>query len=241
MRHLLSAVQLIRLHATRLREPLVQVWLMAGMALVLVIIGHVHAVRQSGDWKNPDARSAARLLIAGASLQWSDDFAPAGGAARPRPAIALAPLPALGRSSGIHPGGGADLDWRGEMTAAASRPWKHLGKTQRQVIDQVRGLSTGLSVSLVWTGDPRGNAALYSFECRRLGLAGPGAFVIGNGSRSGNGSLEMAGPLLPSADAPVVVTLIGSPDTVTAPQKAALGELLNYLEARFGAVQCLAQ
>ncbi|RYD31196.1 MAG: hypothetical protein EOP86_18430, partial [Verrucomicrobiaceae bacterium] len=128
MRHLLSAVQLIRLHAIRLREPLVQVWLMAGMALVLVIIGHVHAVRQSGDWKNPDMRSAARLLTAGASLQWSDDFAPGGGTARPRPAIALSPVPTPGRSSGIRPGGGADLDWRGEMTAAASRPWKHLAK-----------------------------------------------------------------------------------------------------------------
>lgn len=238
MRPLLSSFRSFRLHASRLREPLVQVWLMTGMALILVIMGHVHAVRQSGDRKNPDTLSAVRLLTAGASFQWSDNFAPAA-AASARPAFSLAdaaksPTGQNLSSPSLSPG--ASLDWRAEMTAAASRPWNFLSKAHRQFIGTTERSADGLPVSLVWSGGHSGNAALNQLECRRLGKAEAGTFVIGNGTRSKDGSLETAGGL--PVEGSVVITLIGTPDTATEKQKASLGELLNYLEARFGTVQC---
>ncbi|MES2708746.1 MAG: hypothetical protein V4726_19275 [Verrucomicrobiota bacterium] len=234
MRNLLSATRLFRLHAARLREPLVQVWLMAGMALILVIMGHVRVVRQSGDWKNMGTQSAARLLMAGANLQWTDDFAPAA-AARSRPVIALT---VSGSRPDSTPPAPVDtlVDWRGQMAAAASRSWEYLEKAQRRMIDSTVRPATGVSVSLAWTGDPRGNASLHALECQRLGQSDASTFVIGNGSRSKDGGLEIPRPLQP--ESPVVVTLIGTPLSVTSGQKAALGELLNYLEARFGPVEC---
>lgn len=234
MRKLLLATHSFRLHAARLREPLVQVWLMTGMALILVIMGHVHAVRQSGDWKNLDTPSALRLLSAGPRVQWTDDFAPAG-TVRPRPAIDLGE-PSSSAGSSLSPDTAAAPDWRVEMASAASRPWTHLAKAQRQAMDQAARPASGQNLRLIWTGDPRGNAALHSLQCQRLGQADPSTFVIGNGSRSQDGGIEITGPL--ESPGPLVITLIGTPRSFTADQKAALGELLNYLEARFGPVVC---
>lgn len=239
MRPLLSSFRSFRLHASRLREPLVQVWLMTGMALVLVIMGHIHAVRQSGDRKNPDTLSAVRLLTAGASFQWSDNFAPAS-AVSARPAFSLVDspnAPAVKNLSLASPSSGASLDWRAEMTAAASRPWTFLSKGHRQFIGATERSADGLPVSLVWSGGHSGNAALNQLECRRLGKTEAATFVIGNGTRSKDGSLETSGTL--PAEGSVTITLIGTPDTATDKQKASLGELLNYLEARFGTIQCL--
>lgn len=244
MHPLLTTFRSFRIHASRLREPLVQVWLMTGMALILVIMGHVHAVRQSGDRKNPDTLSAVRLLTAGPNFQWSDNFAPAT-PARARPVLKL--TAAVGKttrfappSSGSDPGlttpSGSTLDWRGEMTSAASRPWKFLGKAQRELIGQADRPADGLPVNILWSGGLTGNAALSLLELRRLGQSSAGTFVIGNGTRSPDGSLETISNL--PVEGAVTITIIGNPETLTEKQKASLGEVLNYLEARFGTVQC---
>lgn len=237
MRNFHSASKILGLHATRLREPLVQVWLMAGMGFILVIMGHVRAVRQSGDWKNHDRAGPLRLLTAGASLQWTDDFANPQSSA-PRPSVVLNPTrqaapPAANR---VMPDPLSSLNWRGEMETAARGTWEYLSKTDRGEIDLAPLPATGMEVRLSWTGDRRGNASLHHLDCQHRGVPDETCFVIGNGSRSPDGSLEMTGGL--QKGKLILVSLIGTPETTTEAQKSALGELLNYFEARFGTVHC---
>jgi hypothetical protein len=242
MHPLLTTFRSFRIHASRLREPLVQVWLMTGMALILVIMGHVHAVRQSGDRKNPDTLSAVRLLTAGPNFQWSDNFAPATPAGA-RPALALVVPDTSASSDGPKPApllparDTPALDWRAGMTAAASRPWAFLGKEQRQFIGRTDRPADGLTVRLAWSGGLSGNAALNHLEAQRLGKSEAPCFVVGNGSRSPDGGIELTAESLPG-EGSVAITLIGTPESITGKQQAALGELLNYLEARFGTVEC---
>lgn len=237
MRKFRSASKTFGVHAARLREPLVQVWLMAGTGFILVIMGHVRAVRQSGDWKNPDTSAPFQLLTAGASLQWTDDFAiPQTSAPRPSLVLNLSRPTAPLAANRVMPDPVSSLDWRGEMETAARGSWEFLLKKDRAEIDLVQLPATGLEVRLAWTGDHRGNAALHRLDCQRRGVADESSFVIGNGSRSGNGSLEITGGL--QKGKVTVMSLIGTPETTTTAQKAALGELLNYLEARFGTLDC---
>ena len=207
----------------RLRDPQLQVWLMAGFSLLLLLIAQVRAWNPSGEGKNEPAASASRLLLAGAQVSWTEAFGPAPQPSR-RPVLQLparptAPL-ALTRQAAPVP------DPRPAMEAAAARPWQFLDRPLRQRLAQLGPAAAPLHIHLTWSGDSRGNAALI------LHRQATAAFVIGNGSRSGDGDIAFAPN--PAAGSAVAITLIGDGRAATPRQMAALGELLHHLESRSG-------
>ncbi len=204
-----------------LRDPQVQVWLMAGLSLLLLLIGHIRAWSPSGEGKNEAA--ASRLLLAGAQVSWTEAFGPSLRPSR-RPLLVLQSHLSPSLAPPRHP---AEVpDPRPAMEAASAQPWQFLDRSLRGRIAQAGPAAESLHIRLAYSGDARGHAALVP---RRSAAA---AFVIGNGSRSGDGRVEFApGPAHGTA---VDVTLIGSGRAPTPRQMAALGELLLHLESRSG-------
>lgn len=207
----------------RLRDPQMQVWLMAGFSLLLLLIGHLRAWNPSGEGKNNAAASASRLLLAGAQVTWTEAFGPSHQPSR-RPVLLLHSRPSRPLSP---PRPAAQVpDPRPAMAAAAAKPWQFLDRPLRQQMAQVGPAAGPLHIRLAYSGDARGHAALIP---RRPATA---AFVIGNGSRSSDGRIEFVpDPALGSA---VEITLIGTGRTPTPRQLAALGELLHHLESHSG-------
>lgn len=221
----------------QLRDPKVQVWLMAGSALLLLVIGHVRAWSGPGEGKNQAHRPAARLLVAGARLDWTESFGPDRKESR-RPTLSLnvesPPAPTVHRrpQSTLALG-----EVRPAMEAAATRPWKHLKRPMRRQLATAGSGPQPLRIQLEWSGGDRGNSAQLegSWQPSPLDRDRPSAhFVIGNGSRSGDGEIDCLSSSLSLKDGRVVITLIGRGGMPTPDQQEALGELLHHLEALSG-------
>ena len=229
MRYLPPALQLIS-SLQRLRDPQVQVWIMAGIAVLLVLIGHHRAWNASSEGKNDARPSASRLLLAGARVQWSEDFATVLHRRDTRPVLMLSanPLPLQKKRESASP----VLAVRPAMEAAASQPWQAIDRTLRYQLSQAGLPASPLKIRLAWSGDSRGNAALMAR--RQPAAASPAGLVIGNGSRSGNGEIEWLSPSYSLSSGVVDITLIGPPGRTTSVQLAALAELLVHLEALSG-------
>jgi hypothetical protein len=217
----------------RLQDPRVQVWMMAGFAGLLVLIGHVRAWSATGQGKNQGDAPAGRLLMAGARVSWAESFGPAQRESK-RPALLLqspAPrtaAPLLTKSSP------RSLQVRPAMEEAASRSWTFLERPLRQQLITAAPHSRPLQIRLCWSGDARGNAEQVARHQAQAGHRPAAAFVIGNGSRSPDGHIEASSPSLNLEAGRVEITLIGRGGDPTARQLAALGELLHHLEAVTG-------
>ena len=219
-----------KLPLDRLRDPLVQVWVMAGFSVLLVLIGHLRAWNATGEGKNNYRESASRLLLAGARIEWSDKF---GSAHRPkqRPTMNLGYSSLPGKSTiAAFPG----LDLRCAMQLAASQPWQAVDRPVRQSLSQAKLPARALRVRLNWTGDVRGNAALVARRLPSESIAAAATFVIGNGSRSGDGQIECLTSGTSFAGGLVDVTLIAAAGRISPRQLAAVAELLVHLEALSG-------
>lgn len=219
----------------RLRDPQVQVWVMAGFAVLLVLIGHLRAWSPSGEGKNSSTASPSRLLLAGARVSWTEEFGPA---QRPshRPVLVLSGP--VSKASASAPARlrnlpAPSLDVRAAMQEAAGKSWQFLGLALRQQLGAAAKPATALKIRLSWSGDQRGNAALIA--SRKFPADSPAAaFVIGNGSRSGDGRIELISAHCSFADGVVDIILVGQGTGPTPRQSGALGELLNHLEALSG-------
>ena len=235
-----------------------QVWIMAGVAVLLVLIGHLRAWSPSGEGKNASPASASKMLLGGARVEWTEEFGPAKQVAQ-RPSLILESPSAPARTEmarravkrKTQSALAVNLDVRPIMQEAAGKSWKFLKGPLRQQLSALPAPTGAPALRLRWSGDSRGNATLVA-RSRKPGSTGPAAlasFVIGNGSRSPDGMIEIipggqntAGSVLiatstpPGAPLPCLeITLIGTASTgLTARQTAALGELLNQLEAVCG-------
>ena len=230
MRLLRSVHSLITL-CHRLRDPQVQVWVMAGFSVLLVIIGHLRAWSLGSEGKNTAGVSPSRLLVAGARVNWTEEF---GSYPREtqRPQLVLSG-PTAGMAAVPAKKSPPRLDLRPAMQEAASRPWQFLDRPLRQQLAATAKSSGSPRIHLAWSGDARGNAALIALQQSLRERPEPAGFVIGNGSRSGDGRIEYL-PSHGTAVESLNITLIGQSGPPTPNQMAALGELLHQLEALSG-------
>ncbi len=231
MRILRSVNSLISL-CRRFRDPQVQVWAMAGFSVLLVIIGHLRAWSPGSEGKNASGGSATRLLLAGARVSWTEEF---GSHPREtwRPQLVLAG-PAAGIPAVPPKKAFAGMDLRPAMQEAASRPLQFLDRPLRQQLATTAKAATPWRIQLAWSGDARGNAALVELQQSITAQPETSGFVIGNGSRSGDGQIEFLAPRPSEAGDVLNITLIGWGGVPTQRQLAALGELLHQLEALSG-------
>jgi hypothetical protein len=215
----------------RLRDPLLQVWLMAGMSVMLVVIGHLRAIHAIGEGKNAPNPTPLRLLAAGVAVSWSDEEAPTHRETR-RPLLVLNTRPPVQRAlAQAKPK--APLDLAPLMQDAATRPLAYVNRPLRESLTAAATVPAPLTVQINWSGASRGNAALICLQTPPS--SGTAArFVIGNGSRSRDGQIIWITPGQSLASGLVQITLIGQSHTPTPAQSAALGELLNVLEALSG-------
>jgi hypothetical protein len=214
-----------------LKDPQLQVWLMSGLALVLLIIGHIRAWSPVGEGKIGPAPTASRLLLAGASVSWNDEFAPGQRPSR-RPVLILHNTVAT-QQVNVNPAPGL-FEVRSLMEQAAGRPWRYLSRPLRQQLARAPSPNGPLRATLRWSGDHRGNAPLIALQDSHRHPNAKTSFVIGNGSRSKDGEIEMLFPRVAFAGGQVEIILIGSGTNPTPRQTSALGELLNHLEAMSG-------
>ncbi|MES2467792.1 MAG: hypothetical protein V4675_10865 [Verrucomicrobiota bacterium] len=126
------------------------------------------------------------------------------------------------------------MDLRPAMQEAASRPLQFLDRPLRLQLATTARTSTPWRIQLVWSGDARGNAALVDLQRSITAQPEASGFVIGNGSRSGDGQIEYVASTLTEACGVLNITLIGQGGAPTPRQMAALGELLLQLEALSG-------
>lgn len=227
------SVPSILLHLQRLRDPQVQVWVMVGCSVLLVLIGHLHAWNASGEGKNEAGTSASKLLLAGARVEWTEEFAAALCSAK-RPALSLAATPFPETARKARPATPTIPDVRPAMEAAAGRPWQALDRSLRTQLSHASLPASPLTIRLGWSGESRGNAALVARQAAASGTIRDGGFVIGNGSRSWDGQIEWLPREKTLGSGIVEITLIGPAGQSTASQWAALAELLAHLEALSG-------
>ncbi len=216
----------------RFRDPQVQVWAMAGFSVLLVIMGHLRAWSPGSEGKNASGGSPTRLLLAGARVSWTEDF---GSHAREtwRPQLVLGG-PVSGTPAVPVKKAFAGMDLRPAMQEAASRPLQFLDRPLRQQLASTAKNATPWRIHFAWSGDTRGNAALVDLQRSITAQPGASGFVIGNGSRSGDGQIEFIASTPAEATDILNITLIGHGGAPTQSQMAALGELLHQLEALSG-------
>lgn len=257
MKHRSTAFSVPRM-VVRLKDPQMQVWIMAGVAVLLVLIGHLRAWSPSGEGKNASTASASKMLLGGARMEWTEEFGP-GKLVTQRPALILetpsipSHTASARRTAQRHAPSAlaVNLNVRPIMQEAAEKTWKFLKSPLRQQLSALPIPAAAPTVRLRWSGDARGNATLVA-RSRKPGPNGTAllaSFVIGNGSRSPDGLIEIlpvlpisSGSLLITTSTPALppppcleITLIGTAATGASPrQTAALGELLNQLEAVCG-------
>ena len=114
-----------------LRDPQVQVWWLAGLALMLLGMGHLRAESGLGEGKIQGGSAVGRLLLAGASVEWSENFGSQQPSAQ-RPALCLkrrVKAAGLGSSKAVALMG---LKVRPAMMVASSRPWMAVTRELRE-------------------------------------------------------------------------------------------------------------
>jgi hypothetical protein len=182
------------------------------------IVAHYAAARGTGEQKN--------------DAEWFRVFRPPPGGENWRPAVVLSapPLPAGA------PAEEADhLDLRAlAQTAAAGKKWEHVPPALRAEL--AARTAPAVAITVGWSHTRGGDArafSLYHREMLSADTALPFDFVIGNGKRSRDGHIETSSAAMPATET-LHICLAGQPGESTAAQKAALGELIIALEARWG-------
>jgi hypothetical protein len=130
------------------------------------------------------------------------------------------------------------------VDAGAAGGWRHLSRSLRRTIDGI-GLGPGTidGISICGTGTAVGDAATLGFHRRRSEISGapaPWDFLIGNGSLSEDGGIEITRDSIPGPGLArwLSVALVGdfAEGGPTPAQVSALGELIEYLQAKAGGV-----
>jgi hypothetical protein len=155
---------------------------------------------------------------------------------RPEIQLASPSLPALSSQSPA-PTPSTDFARLAATRAASRSSWQFVSPLLRA--DIATRLHQPLSsVVIRFSGTDRGNAEQlddHQSRCRGTTDGAPWHFVIGNGRRSPDGSIETTRRWLrDSSGSELTVCLIGSPDSLTPAQQNAIGELLLFLESRSG-------
>ena len=211
------------LRQVRWRDPLVQVWGLAGGLLVVGIAAHYVRSGVGSEKKN---RETATMILREES-SWGSDWRPG------VPFSTVYPVEDVASAENPEP------DLRGIASAAAAqRGWRHLHPPIRKEIATRTGAVRGISVA--WSGTRGGDlAALEWYHTSVLGSTGgmPGDFIIGNGRRSEDGRIEPSQRWLSGASqdsAEILICLTGEQQLMTPAQSEALGELITALEAGNG-------
>jgi hypothetical protein len=122
--------------------------------------------------------------------------------------------------------------------------WRWLHRPLREVIDgQASAAGEWARVRVEVSGHGSGNASDLIFRARAEGGGGRAElphFVIGNGSRSGDGAMEATGRPLAGAEVAVLLIGGGPEDPPTEAQLRALTELIDYLRAKAGVIPVVA-
>ena len=220
----------------RIADPLVQVWGLAGISCVLLIMGQLRSWNASGEGKNETRPSEVRLLLGGARVAWATDFAAMGSREVRRPVLVLVGEPF------VQPAGLVKLrpvlDLRPAMAASAGQLGGALPRAFREQLAQRGVPGVPLTIRLRWSGDARGNAALVE----RQQVSRPQSptrrawarLVIGNGSRSADGGIAWLAAAGRAESHVVEVTLVGAEGRATRSQLETLAELMVQLEAFSG-------
>ena len=206
----------------RWRDPLVQVWGLIGVVLVTGIVVHYARRPRGGEQKN---------------ASWETELLPGCPAAGTwRPEVCFS-----GEGEAMPSAPAAPLDLRGcADTAAGLKTWRFLTAGIRREIASLG--QPAREITVTWSGTRGGNARaldLYFESVRDDADAAPGDFVIGNGLRSGDGTVETLHRWSRSAgdhSPELRICLVGDGTRPTPAQLAALGELITAIEARCGRV-----
>jgi hypothetical protein len=208
--------------SVRWQDPLWQVWCLAIALMISGIVSHYASAPRSGEKKNAPSPAEAFVSCALAvNLGW-------------QPEIAFAERDA---SPGLSAPAEAP-DWRAAAEHASQlRHWHSL---TRPIRNQIAGIvESPRGIRITWSGTRGGGAgALEWYHSGILEKAHglPCDFVIGNGQRSADGGIEPTRRWIEGDDRgrELVVCLTGTEGELSSAQEAALGELINAIEARSG-------
>jgi len=121
--------------------------------------------------------------------------------------------------------------------SATRSGWQFLSPDLRSAISS-RLPSPLASIAIRFSGTHRGNAAQFDdfqMRCRDSSHGAPWHFVIGNGHRSPDGTIETTQRWLADPhSSELTICLVGSPDSLTPAQQQAVGELILFMESLAG-------
>lgn len=206
----------------RWNDPLVQVRLMIGCFMVSAIAVIISQKMGPGERKS-SLMEQLRAASQGGSFQPDIQLNPAS-AATPAPTQTSAtPAPDFAR--------------RATADAATRSGWQFLSHDLRAAISS-RLPSPLASIAIRFSGTTRGNAAQFDdfqSRCRDTSDGAPWHFVIGNGQRSPDGTIETTRRWRTDPrNSELTICLVGSPDSLTPAQHLAVGELILFMESHAG-------
>jgi hypothetical protein len=121
--------------------------------------------------------------------------------------------------------------------AATRSGWQFLSPDLRSALSS-RLPAPLASIAIRFSGTHRGNAAQFDdfqMRCRDTTDGAPWHFVIGNGHRSPDGTIETTQRWLSDPhSSELTICLVGSPDSLTPAQQQAVGELILFMESLAG-------
>lgn len=224
-------------------DPLVQTWALVMLSFILVGSHYAGTVRAREQKKSPHS---PQFLTAGFVDSGQASGLLATPVSTPRPVISLrraARQPALPDQESAAALVTAARVVRDEVATAPA--WKFLPDSlRREIAETIRPGPSATILRLCWSGEATGNARVLRWHQSRV-QRGRGAvpdFVIGNGTRSGDGAVERVVRKTSPGEtgSELRICLIGYGD-LTNSQRQALGELIVWLEARSGAVEIAAE
>lgn len=206
----------------RWNDPLVQVRLMIGFFMVSAIAVTISQKMLPGERKS-SLMEQLRAASQKGSFQPDILLTPASLATTAPTQTTAAPAPDFAR--------------RATADAATRSDWQFLSPDLRTAISS-RLPAPLASIAIRFSGTPRGNAAQFDdfqSRCRDNGDGAPWHFIIGNGHRSPDGSIETTHRWLKDTqNSELTICLVGSPDSLTPAQQQAVGELILFMESRSG-------
>lgn len=130
----------------------------------------------------------------------------------------------------------ADTEQQKKQLSTRHAQWTSLRPALRQRIheDAARHAAGWKTIALTSTGEASGSAVDLAFALGKNQEGTPPHFVIGNGSRSPDGSIETTAA--PLEGGTLTIALVGDPRTQapTSAQLRAITELVDYLRAQTG-------
>jgi hypothetical protein len=206
----------------RWNDPLVQVRLMIGFFMVSAIAVTISQKMEPGERKS-SLMEQLRAASQGGSFHPDIQLNPASLATNATTQTTAAPAPDFAR--------------RATADAATRSGWQFLSPNLRSAISS-RLPAPLASIAVRFSGTPRGNAAQFDdfqSRCRDTSNGAPWHFVIGNGHRSPDGSIETTQRWLTDPqNSELTICLVGSQDSLTPAQQQAIGELILFMESLAG-------